>query len=309
MSRLSSVPCGLVALQSVAVVTFAFSTCARLATAAAQDPDPPSVMSEARRALTEANTALAATPARSVGARLALERAIAAGADSLARAEAYFRLGVLDENDGAFARALANYSACIAVMPTSRWAGIARKRVAWLGERSEGRFTPLAHLQRVKRDPALANDPAAIEALASDAETFPRGMVRGEARMLVAETWLRQMNRSKDAVDELRKVLDDPNADRRTAVFAERDLVDVWLAGGKLDDAASEVQRHPFDPQLATEIQRLVHNRTLQRCGIVAIVMLVGLALVVVAGVHCRRRALTAGTIPAASGSPRSTRV
>ena len=47
-----------------------------------------------------------------------------------------------------------------------------------------------ARLDRIRQDPAVANDPSAIEALARDADTFPAGTVRVDARMLVAEAWL-----------------------------------------------------------------------------------------------------------------------
>jgi tetratricopeptide (TPR) repeat protein len=257
----SALTCVPVSSRSLAVANIGLWLCARLATAA----PPHSDESEARRALTEANAALAAGPAGSADARRALDRAVAADADPLAAAEAHFRLGVLDEADGAFARALTNYTACLGSMPTSRWARNARQRIAWLDERSEGEFKPLARLQRVRRDPSLANDAAEIEALASAAETFPTGVVRGEARMFVAETWLKGMNRPKDAVTELRKVLDDPHTDRRTAVFAERDLVGFWLGDDKLDEAASELQRYHFDRQSETEVEALLHKRALHR--------------------------------------------
>jgi hypothetical protein len=251
--------------------------CAHLATGAPREADD----SGARRALAEANAALAAGPARSADARRALDRAIAAGVDSLTGAEAHFRLGVLDEDSGAFARALANYSACVASLPSSRWARNARQRITWLDERSEGEFKPLASLQRVKRDPSLANDPATIDALAAAAEAFPAGLVRGEARMLVAETWLGRMHRPNDAVNELRRVLDDPHSDRLTAVFAERDLVGFWLDEGRLDEAAKDVQRYRFDRQSETTIGELLRKRALHRGGVLAVLVLVGGVLLV----------------------------
>jgi hypothetical protein len=181
-------------------------------------------------------------------------------------------------------------------MPGSRWAHNARKRVTWLSERSEGDFAPLAQLQRSQRNPALANDPAALDAFAREVDRFPPGMVRGEARMLAAETWLKDMHRPQNAVSELHKVVDDPKADPRTAVFAERELVAEWLAEGKLDEAANAVRMHPLDPQLVKQVQRLVRERELWRWAAVATTVLVCIALVAIALSRHRRRAETVRT-------------
>ncbi len=188
---------------------------------------------------------------------------------------------------------MTNYNACVARMPKSPWARNARRRLLWLSQHSEGNFVPLAHLRRIERDPALAGDPTAIENLAREADEFPAGTVRGEARILVAKNWLKQKDRSKDAVDELRKVLDDRSAERWTAVFAERDLVDLRLAEGHLDEAASEVQRYPLDPRLTADVQRLIHKRRLRRGATLAIAVVAGLALVLILRKDRRRRALT----------------
>lgn len=280
------------------VVLVAFALWMRTGDAAATtlDPNAPSSPSEAQRALNEANLALAAKPVRSDDARRALDHAVAAGVDSLAVAEAYFRLGALDEEDGMFASALTSYGECIARMPGSHWARSARKRVTWLNERSEGDFAPLAQLQRSQRNPALANDPAALDAFAREVDGFPPGMVRGEARMLVAEAWLKDMDRPQNAVREFRKVVDDPKANPRTSVFAERDLVAEWLAEGKLDEAANEIRMHPLDPRLVKQVQQLVHERELWRWAAIATTVLVCIAFVAIALSRHRRRAETVRT-------------
>jgi hypothetical protein len=267
----SALRCVADAVRIVASATLVLWMSADSAAAASSDFD----RSEASRALTEGNAALAAAPTPPDARRL-LERVVTGGADPLTVAEAHFRLGVLDEDSRAFAAALVNYRACVASMPTSRWARNARQRITWLAERSEGDFKPLVRLQLVNRDPSLTNDPAAIDALAAAAETFPEGIVRGDARMLVAETWLRRMNRREDAVRELRKVLDDPWSDRLSATFAERDLVGVWLDDGRLDEAVKELHRYHFDSQSQTTVRELLHRRTLRRSAVLAAVVLVG---------------------------------
>src|SRR5260370_22411513 len=97
-------------------------------------------------------------------------------------------------------------------------------------------------LERIRNDPALSNDPATIEALARQAESSPADNVRGEARMLVAEAWLRRMNRPEDAIGELRTVADDPTSDALTAQLAARELVNALVASGEL----AKAQTHPF---------------------------------------------------------------
>jgi hypothetical protein len=255
---------------------------------ATQGGEPSATSGEARRALTEANAALTARPARSADARRALDRAVGAGVDPQTMGEAYFRLGALDEEDGAFRRALTNYGACSALVPAGRWARNARNRIRWLSARSEGDFVPLAHLRHVQSDPALTTDSDAIDAFARDADTFPPGMIRGEARMLVAESWMKSSNRSSDAVWELRKVLDDGYASRGTAVLAERDLVGIWLSRSNLDAAATEVHRYPFDAKLTAEIQDLVRARGLRRRAMAASVILVALLVLAVARTRFR---------------------
>jgi hypothetical protein len=235
---------------------------------------------EARRALDEANAAVyAAHPAPDV-ARSAAERAVAAGDDPDAVAEALLRLGQLDEEDGAFMRALDRDRACVAAAPQSRWAVRAADRIDWLRARSEGDFAPLAALERVRRDPALADDPRAVAALAEQAAGFPPGRVRVEARLLVAEAWLGRLSRPDDAIAQLRQVESDPEADPLSARLAEREIVDADLAKGALDDAANEAREHAsrLDPRFVAHVQRFVRRRAILAGAVGAVVLFLALA-------------------------------
>jgi hypothetical protein len=243
----------------------------------------------ARQALTEAKAALGANPPNRDAARAAFERATQADDDSTAVAEAYFRLGALEEEDRAFVRAIADQRACMAKGPTSSFARSARLRIGWMSARSEGDFAPLARLQRVRRDPALLNDPVAIQSLAADAEAFPPGRVRAEARMFVAGAWLNRMNRRKDALAELRKVVDDPSSDSQDASIAHRHLVETFLADGQIDAADREVQAHPIDVKLGAQVRRLLRRRTLRRGALVELVAFFCLAIAGMAFVRSRR--------------------
>ena len=245
--------------------------------------------SRSRLALAEAKADLAGHPPNRDAARAAFGRATSADDDPSAVAEAYFRLGVLEEEDGAFARALEDQRACMAKGAPGNFGRSARLRIGWISARSEGDFAPLERLQRVRRDPALPNDPAAIESLATDAESFPPGRVRAEARMFVAEAWLDRMKRRVDAIGELRKVADDRSSDSMDAAVAHRRLAEALLAEGRLDDAASEVESHPLDPMLGAQVHRLLRRRTLQRVAVAELALCCGLAAVVLAWKRARR--------------------
>ena len=253
------------------------------------------IASEAQHAVDEANAALLAQPPRRDAARSALERATAAADDQAAVSEAYFRLGALDEEDQAFAHAVTEYRQCIAAGPVSsgaRWARNAASRTQWLSVRAEGDFAPLARLQRFERDPALAADPAALDALAHDAEAFPPGLVRAEARMLVATAWLGPLHRPRDAGDLFRRVATDPAAAGVNLRFAERGLVDALIANGEIDAASKEARAHAaqLDPELVTRLQRLQRRRTLLRLAPVEVAMFVGCTVVARMYLSGRRR-------------------
>jgi hypothetical protein len=204
----------------------------------------------------------------------------AADADPDAAAEAHFRLGEIDENEGAFARALDEDRACVAASPGGVWANRAAERVAWLEARAEGNFEPLARLERVRRDPSKSADPAEIEALGADAERFPPGRVRLEARLLVAEAWLGRMRRPEAAIGELGAVASDPAADAITARFAERELVDALVAVGRIGEARAEADRHRdrLDARFVTHVERLARRVWLRAASVAAVFVFLGLA-------------------------------
>lgn len=252
--------------------------------------------SEAQRAVDEANAALAAQPPQRAAARSAFERAAAAADDQAAVSEADFRLGALDEEDLAFAQAVNHYRESIAAKPASsgaRWARNAANRVQWLSARSEGDFAPLVRLLRFKSDPALAADPAAIDALARDTEAFPAGIVRAESRMLVATAWLGSLHRPRDATRLFRLVATDPTADGVTLRFAERGLVDALIADGQIDAASKEAQVHAtqLDPEVVARLQRLQRRRTLLRVAQIEVAVFVGFVLVTRVYLSWKRRA------------------
>jgi tetratricopeptide (TPR) repeat protein len=244
--------------------------------------------SETRARVDEANAALAREPPDVAAARAALARAATAGDDAEATGEADFLLGKLDEEQGAFEQAVDDYRRAIAAAPNTRWALRATERIDWLHARSEDHFAPLAALEQVRRDPRRAADPASVEALARQVDAFPPGLVRVEARMLVAEAWLGRMHRPDLAVAQLRAVCEDPKADTLTVRLAERELVDVLVTTGRIDEAATEAHDHAnrLDARFVRQVTRLLVRRKVR---FVALSILAGFALL--AGVGFARAA------------------
>ena len=195
-------------------------------------------------------------------------------------AEAAFLLGKLDEDDDAFDKAVADYRAAIRAAPESASAVRAAERLDWLEARSEGGFVPLSLLERIRRSPALSSNPEAIDRLAQQADGFPPGVVRVEARMLAAEAWLHRMQRPQRAIAELRAVAADPSCDPVTARLAEQELVDALLANATLDDAVAEARANAtlLDRRSLTRVLGLVVRRTIRRVAIAVLVVFVGLA-------------------------------
>jgi len=247
--------------------------------------------SEAGAALKDANAALSASPPRREAAREALSRATAANDDPRAMGEAYLMLGQLDEDDGAFAKAIDDDRAAQAAAPNTRWALRAGDRIAWIGARAEGGFAPLVRLERVRRDPSISSDPAAIDALARDLESFPPGLVRVEARMVVADAWLGRTHRIDDAITQLRQVVVDPKADPLTGRLAERELVDALASSGRLDEAAAEARTHSskLDARFVQQMGRLTTRRAVRRGALVVLAAFGVLALVALGRAAVRR--------------------
>jgi hypothetical protein len=253
--------------------------------------------SETRARVDEANAALAREPPDVAAARTALVRAATAGDDTEATGEADFLLGKLDEEQGAFEQAVDDYRRAIAAAPNTRWALRATERIDWLRARSEDHFGPLAALEQVRRDPRRAADPASVEALARQADSFPPGLVRVEARMLVAEAWLGRMHRPDLAVAVLRAVCEDPRADTLTVRLAERELVDVLVSTGRIEEAAAEARDHAnrLDARFVRQVTRLLVRRKV-RFGAMGILA----SFALLAGVGLAR-AGRRGTLGAAS--------
>jgi hypothetical protein len=116
-----------------------------------------------------------------------------------------------------------------------------------------------AQLAHIRSDPAAANDAAAIDRLATLAQTAPATELRAEALMVAAEAWLGRFHRENDARYVLRRVADDPSADHLTRELAEREIIDASLARGDVRGAAREVREHGswVDARFGRQVLRL----------------------------------------------------
>ena len=208
-------------------------------------------------------------------ARVAFESA-AASEDVEVSAQAIYFLANMDDEDLLFDRALERYRASVARSPSHRYAPRALARADLLRHHAEGEFEPYVHLERVRRDPRLANDAKEIDALARQAATFPPGLVRVEARMLAAEAYLGRLGRPDDGIQELRLVVSDPASDALTTRQAERELVDALVSKDDLAGAAEAARAKGVDAKLAKYVTTIVRRRALHRG---AVALLVAFAL------------------------------
>jgi len=206
----------------------------------------------------------------------------ASAAGEADEAEKLYELGQAEEDAGAFAEALAHDQASLAAAPASVGGQRAAARIVWLNARSEGGFAPLARLEQVRKNPLLASDPDAVASLARDAESFPPGQVRAEARMFVAEAWLGRLRRPADALAVLRAVSDDPEADPLSSRLAEREIVDALVAQGRRGEAFAEATSHAsqLDPRFVTQTRALLRRRTMRTVAITELGGFAGLAAI-----------------------------
>jgi hypothetical protein len=195
----------------------------------------------------------------------------AAAADPIAEANALYAAAENDDAELRFAQAADGYEASLAKAPSHRHAPRARARAEVLRRHAEGDFVPYTRLERVRRDPKLASDPVALAALAEDARTFPPGLVRVEARMLVAEAYLGRLERPADAVPLLREVIADPAADPLSAKQARRELVGALERLGDLDGAARAANVTGADPKLGHDLEVQARRRFMHTASIVAL--------------------------------------
>jgi hypothetical protein len=162
-----------------------------------------------------------------------------------------------------FATAAANYAASRTLQPKGAYSAQAAIRGEYLRSHSEGDFAPLVRLERLRRDPARANDPIAIEALVHDAADFAPGLVRVESRLLAAEAYRGRLHSAGAEVPLLWEVVRDPYADVLSARQAAAEIVASETNQGHLEAALDAVHelRGELDPSMAATVDRLLRRR------------------------------------------------
>jgi tetratricopeptide (TPR) repeat protein len=203
-------------------------------------------------------------------------------------ADAFARAERADESF-AFAEALAGYEEALRLDPTMPAALRAEARARMLRERSEGGFTPLVALERVRRDPRLASDPAAIDALVKAADGFPPGVVRVEAWALAAEAYAHRLGRPDDAASLWRRVATDPAADPVLTRAALRSLATFYIERRDWAGAEAVMALPTMDAKLASEVRRAIFRHHVRLASVTTLCSVFVLATIALAGAARRR--------------------
>ncbi len=207
-------------------------------------------------------------------------------------ARASFLLATLDERLRDYPSAMTHYRAVLTIDPGNWFASTARARLEALAP-YDADFASLERLDAIRKDPARANDPAAIDALARELQEFPSGNARREGYLFVAQAYLGRLQRPRDAVAPALSVAHD-----RTAPLIQRQSAfDVahaaLMAIGALDEAARVIGDDPdAPPWLRKTIRRDLRRRTLH-VGSTRLLFLgggIGLAALVIAARRQRLR-------------------
>jgi hypothetical protein len=195
-----------------------------------------------------------------------------------------------------FGSAAAEYRAAAALAPESSAGERAAERLHWLEARAEGAYAPLAVLEQARRDPSSTADASAVATLAARADAMPPGLVRVEARMVVAEAWRGRLGHPDDALRTLRQVVDDPSADPVTAHLAAREIVECLLAEGRPAEAAATARARAsaLDPRFVTSVSRLARRPALRGLASAALVGFLGAACAALASAARRQRLASA---------------
>jgi len=240
-------------------------------------------------------TARAKSPPDLAEAGAAFERA-STSSDAQAAAAGLYFLGEMDDDAFDFAGAVAHYGASVTRQPGGSYSARAAMRKDQLESHAEGSYAPLVRLERLRRDPVLSNDPAAIAALVRDAVGFPPGPVRVESRLLAAAAFRGRLHMPEAGVPLLWEVVRDPYADGLAKREAAAGVVDSEIDRGDLDAAYHAVRElgSSLDPQDAARVARLVRRRTAHRAALAEIGLF--LALLTAALVRQRARGALAGT-------------
>jgi hypothetical protein len=146
----------------------------------------------------------------------------------------------------------------------------------------------LGSLDRVKNDPALANDPHAIDELVREADAAPPSTERADAWALAAEAYAHRLGRPADAERLDRRIKDDDAADPIVRRKAKSDLVGLLVDRRAYDDAEEAARGEDALERNVTKARR---THRMQLGSLVTLGALIGLATIgLVRGARARVR-------------------
>lgn len=237
---------------------------------------------------------------------LVVRRAAAdTGEGDRARARALFEEAERADDALAFARALELYDQMRALDPGSRYAPRAEARGAVLRAHAAGGFVVFTELERVRRDPKLASDAAAIDALVALADRSPGDPSEVEVWVLAAEAYAYRLGRPAEAARLYGRVVSADHVDAIVGKKAARDLVTMQLASGDVRGAQSTVAlavaHGRADDRLARDVKRVARRGRLHQAALAVVIVVTLLALGAVAR-GAKKSAEARGAIAASVG-------
>lgn len=142
--------------------------------------------------------------------------------------------------------ALEAWQELVEAAPTSRLAGRARTRIAWIRARSEGDFVPLRAMMAFLATPPDARDASVIDSFEETTGAMPAGRVRAESRLAVAGEWARLGDHAR-AHAAWQAALDDPSAQPSERALVRESMARARMDAGDLEGALGELEDADLD--------------------------------------------------------------
>lgn len=160
-----------------------------------------------------------------------------------ARQAALVREADRAESDARPKDAVALWREGFAAAPTSRLAGRCERRIAYLTERGEGHYAPLADLMRMRRLPTSALCAPVLDGYARRLDGYPPGRARREGRELVADAWLGRLGDADRGRLAYARWLAEPGVDGVERRLAASGLARAYAQLGESGAALTALER------------------------------------------------------------------
>lgn len=167
------------------------------------------------------------------------------------------------EDESRPAEARAAWRSALDADPRSRLARRAERRLAWLDERSEGAFEPLAALWAFQQLPVESRDRAALEAFEAVTSEMPDGRVRAESALALAAAW-DTAGDTERSVAAYRALGTDDHLDEAERSAIAEEIARVYAGAGHLDEAIAELEGTGGDAGTLSGLHRASRRRVLE---------------------------------------------